>query len=63
MTTECNVQVKIKKGSKYFEIYQREFYDPLRRYGYFIATEEGEGMELDEADFYDHIKKYFEDKM
>lgn len=57
------INFKIKNGDKYFEIYQREFYDPLRRMGWFIATEEGEGMEINEEELYDFFKAYFKEFM
>lgn len=57
------IEFKIKKGDKYFEIYQREFYDPLRRTGWFMQADDSEGMEINEAELYDFFKEYFKEKM
>jgi hypothetical protein len=55
-------EIKIKKGDKYFVIY--EIYIPHRkRLGFFMDTEGGEGMELNEEKFYDHINKFFDENM
>ncbi len=60
--------IKIKKGDKYYHIYHREFYNPLREVGLWIETDGGEGMEVGshESELYDAIfeaiNKFYEEK-
>ena len=50
-------EIKIRKGDKHFNLF---YIQPDILY---INTEEGEGTQLDEAKFYDYIKKYFDENM